>query len=93
MRRRKKLFGKTNAPLRILVQHGAYMEGRNKYRFCSEDRSRTPVGPSQREPSPDSKSYGSFGELQRGERLRELFCICRQLEAGGMVGWEVCPRY
>lgn len=37
--------------------------------------------------------YWSFGELQRGDRMREVFYICRQLEAGVMAGCEVCHQY
>ncbi|PUU77665.1 PLU-1-like protein-domain-containing protein [Tuber borchii] len=93
MRRGKKLFGKANAPLHILAQHMAYVEGRNKHCFCLEDRPRTPVEPSSREPSPDSKSNGPFGEGSRGGRPREVFCICRQPEAGMMIECEVCHEW
>lgn len=93
MRRGKKLFGKANAPLHILAQHMAYVEGRNNYCFCLDDRPRTPVEPSSREPSPDSRSSGPFGESSRGGRSREVFCICRQPEAGMMIECEVCHEW
>lgn len=93
MRRGKKLFGKANAPLHILGQHMAYVEGRNEHCFCLEDRPRTPVEPSSREPSPEPKGGGPFGESSRGGRPREVFCICRQPEAGMMIECEVCHEW
>lgn len=91
MRRGKKLFGKANAPLHILAQHMQYVEGRNKFCFALEDRPRTPVEPSSREPSPDNKS-NPFGDIREG-RSREVFCICRQPEAGMMIECEVCHEW
>lgn len=91
MRKGKKLFGKANAPLHILHQHMLYVEGRNKHCFAIEDRPRTPVEPSSREPSPD-KTNSSFGDGVRG-RSREVFCICRQPEAGMMIECEVCHEW
>jgi histone demethylase JARID1 len=92
MRRGKKLFGKANAPLHILQQHMSYVESRNQHCFALEDRPRTPVEPSSREPSPDAKNNSSFGDSSRG-RHREVFCICRQPEAGMMIECEVCHEW
>jgi histone demethylase JARID1 len=92
MRRGKKLFGKANAPLHILQQHMSYVEARNQHCFALEDKPRTPVEPSSREPSPDGKNNASFGESSRG-RHREVFCICRQPEAGMMIECEVCHEW
>ncbi|KAH0606127.1 uncharacterized protein H6S33_003788 [Morchella sextelata] len=92
MRRGKKLFGKANAPLHILGQHMSYVEGRNEHCFALDDRPRTPVEPSSREPSPEPKSGGPF-ENSRGGRPREVFCICRQPEAGMMIECEVCHEW
>ena len=92
MRRGKKLFGKANAPLHILQQHMAYVESRNQHCFALEDRPRTPVEPSSREPSPDGKSSTNYGDSARG-RHREVFCICRQPEAGMMIECEVCHEW
>lgn len=92
MRRGKKLFGKANAPLHILQQHMSYVESRNQHCFALEDRPRTPVEPSSREPSPDAKSSANFGDSSRG-RHREVFCICRQPEAGMMIECEVCHEW
>ncbi|KAI5780878.1 PLU-1-like protein-domain-containing protein [Geopyxis carbonaria] len=92
MRKGKKLFGKANAPLHILQQHMSYVEGRNKHCFALEDRPRTPVEPSSREPSPDGKNSQNYGDSSRG-RQREVFCICRQPEAGMMIECEVCHEW
>lgn len=94
MRRGKKLFGKANAPLHILQQHMSHVESRNEHCFALEDRPRTPVEPSSREPSPDLRNDAGFGdgESSRG-RPREVFCICRQPEAGMMIECEVCHEW
>ncbi|KAF8424734.1 PLU-1-like protein-domain-containing protein [Tirmania nivea] len=88
MRRGKKLFGKANAPLHILLIHMQYVENRNQACFNLEDRPRTPVEPSSREHSP----IGGPGEASRG-RPREVFCICRAPEAGMMIECEVCHEW
>ncbi|KAK6339375.1 hypothetical protein TWF718_008795 [Orbilia javanica] len=95
MRRGKKLFGKANAPLHILLSHMMYVEGRNNACFALEDRPRTPVEPSSREQSPDPNSTApSFGvESSKAGRLREIFCICRQPEAGMMIECEICHEW
>ena len=88
MRKGKKLFGKANAPLHILLMHMGYVETRNQACFNLEDRPRTPVEPSSREPSP----IGGGGESSR-RRPREVFCICRAPEAGMMIECEVCHEW
>ncbi|KAK6347123.1 hypothetical protein TWF696_007202 [Orbilia brochopaga] len=95
MRRGKKLFGKANAPLHILLSHMMYVESRNNACFALEDRPRTPVEPSSREQSPDpSGNVTSFGgDSSRSGRLREIFCICRQPEAGMMIECEICHEW
>ncbi|KAL7267666.1 hypothetical protein RUND412_009736 [Rhizina undulata] len=93
MRRGKKLFGKANAPLHILGQHMAYVENKNKHCFSLLDKPRTPVEPSSREPSPDSKATGVYGDPNSNSRPREVFCICRQPEAGMMIECEVCHEW
>lgn len=101
MRRGKKLFGKANAPLHILHQHMTYVEMRNQHCFALDDRPRTPVEPSSREPTPenndeddedDEKRSQTYGDSSRG-RPREVFCICRQPEAGMMIECEVCHEW
>ncbi|KAF3927282.1 hypothetical protein ABW20_dc0110367 [Dactylellina cionopaga] len=93
MRRGKKLFGKANAPLHILQSHMMYVEGRNNSCFALEDRPRTPVEPSSREQSPDpNATVPTFGGDKAG-RLREIFCICRQPEAGMMIECEICHEW
>lgn len=86
MRRGKKLFGKANAPLHILFLHMKYVNERNQHCFALDDRPRTPVEPSSREQSP------SYGDNNRG-RQREVFCICRQPEAGMMIECEACHEW
>lgn len=88
MRRGKKLFGKANAPLHILLMHMGYVETRNQACFSLDDRPRTPVEPSSREHSP----IGGPGDASRG-RPREVFCICRAPEAGMMIECEVCHEW
>ncbi|RPA87112.1 PLU-1-domain-containing protein [Ascobolus immersus RN42] len=85
MRKGKKLFGKANAPLHILNLHMKYVNERNNYCFALNDRPRTPVEPSSREQSP------SYGESDN--RSREVFCICRQPEAGMMIECEACHEW
>jgi histone demethylase JARID1 len=72
----------------------SYVESRNEHCFALEDRPRTPVEPSSREPSPDLRNDAGFGdgESSRG-RSREVFCICRQPEAGMMIECEVCHEW
>ena len=98
MRRGKKLFGKANAPLHILMAHMQYVEYRNNACFGVEDRPRTPVEPSSREPSPDGSEPPRPGNTftvdgNRSSRSREIFCICRQPEAGMMIECEVCHEW
>jgi [histone H3]-trimethyl-L-lysine4 demethylase len=91
MRKGKKLFGKANAPLHILLMHMTYVEQRNIACFDLKDRPRTPVEPASREPTPDHSRSGS--ELDSSRRAREVFCICRQPEAGMMIECEICHEW
>ena len=91
MRKGKKLFGKTNAPLHILKSHMEYVLDRNKDCFdIVHDKPRLPAEPASREPSPDSS-----GKVHRWEdpRFREVFCICRRTEAGMMIECELCHEW
>lgn len=92
MRRGKKLFGKANAPLHILHQHMLYVDSRNQHCFALDDRPRTPVEPSSREPTPERSNSQSNGDSSRS-RQREVFCICRQPESGMMIECEVCHEW
>ncbi|KAH8702113.1 putative PHD transcription factor [Talaromyces proteolyticus] len=77
MRKGKKLFGKANAPLHILKSHMEFVEKKNAACFDLEDRCRPPVEPSSRAKS----------------RKRDVFCICRQPEAGMMIECEICHEW
>ncbi|TLD31105.1 hypothetical protein PspLS_02479 [Pyricularia sp. CBS 133598] len=91
MRKGKKLFGKTNAPLHILKSHLEYVLERNSDCFdIGHDKPRVPAEPASREPSPDAEP-----KLHRWEdpRFREVFCICRRTEAGMMIECELCHEW
>lgn len=91
MRKGKKLFGKTNAPLHILKSHMEYVLDRNVDCFdITHDKPRLPAEPASREPSPDAS-----GKVHRWEdpRFREVFCICRRTEAGMMIECELCHEW
>ena len=91
MRKGKKLFGKTNAPLHILKSHMEYVLDRNLDCFdIVHDKPRLPAEPASREPSPENA-----GKSHRWEdpRFREVFCICRRTEAGMMIECEVCHEW
>ncbi|OBT78700.1 hypothetical protein VF21_02235 [Pseudogymnoascus sp. 05NY08] len=90
MRKGKKLFGKANAPLHILKTHMEYVLERNLDCFdIMYDKPRTPAEPASREPSPvDGKMH-----TWEDPRFREVFCICRKVEAGMMIECELCHEW
>ncbi|KEY68050.1 hypothetical protein S7711_06961, partial [Stachybotrys chartarum IBT 7711] len=89
MRKGKKLFGKSNAPLHILKSHLEYVRDRNADCFNIEhDTPRLPGEPVSREASPD-QSTGPWEE----PRSRQVFCICRKVEAGMMIECELCHEW
>lgn len=88
MRRGKRLFGKSNAPLHILLQHMEIVEARNRACFDLTDRPRTPVEPSSRENTPEQLAEG-----QPGASNRDIFCLCRTPEAGLMIECHVCHEW
>ncbi|KAI6784870.1 Lysine-specific demethylase lid-like protein [Emericellopsis cladophorae] len=84
MRKGKKLFGKSNAPLHILKSHLEYVLERNKDCFdLYYDTPRNPGEPVSREASPDGGP----------SRSRQVFCICRRPEAGMMIECELCHEW
>jgi len=87
MRRGKKLFGKSNAPLHILSQHMDLVAARNKACFDLSDQPRGPVEPRSREHTPED---GIPGESSSG---KDLFCLCRQPEAGMMIECVACHEW
>ncbi len=91
MRKGKKLFGKTNAPLHILKSHMDYVLDHNLDCFdINRDRSRMPGEPASREPSTDGEIKSNHFEENR---WREVFCLCRRTEAGLMIECEVCHEW
>jgi histone demethylase JARID1 len=90
MRKGKKLFGKANAPLHILKSHMEYVLERNVDCFdISTDKPRSPAEPASREPSPADGKMHSWED----PRFREVFCICRRVEAGMMIECELCHEW
>lgn len=90
MRKGKKLFGKANAPLHILKVHMEYVLERNVDCFdINADKPRLPAEPASREPSPSQDKMHSWDD----PRFREVFCICRRIEAGMMIECELCHEW
>lgn len=88
MRKGKKLFGKSNAPLHILGSHLEYVLKRNEACFdLVHDQPRRRAEPGSREPSPDDDAQPD------GSRSRQVFCICRKVEAGMMIECELCHEW
>ena len=88
MRKGKKLFGKANAPLHILQVHMNHVSEHNLYCFEIQDKPRMPVEPSSREHTPvDSQ------EIEDVRSARDVFCMCRQFEAGMMIECELCHEW
>ncbi|KAG6014464.1 hypothetical protein E4U43_006509 [Claviceps pusilla] len=88
MRKGKKLFGKSNAPLHILKSHLEHVLERNQHCFDVEnDTPRLPAEPVSREVTPEQ------GAARLGDRSRQVFCICRKVEAGMMIECELCHEW
>ena len=86
MRRGKKLFGKSNAPLHILMSHMIAVRDRNKNCFDLEDKPRMPVEPASRGATPVEGE-----ELMDGQNT--VFCLCRQSENGTMIECDLCHEW
>jgi len=89
MRKGKKLFGKTNAPLHILQQHMDIVRERNEACFNVVDKPGTPVEPRSRQNTPAVKEDG----MPTGRPEGTLYCICRKSEAGMMIECEICHEW
>ncbi|KAK2595044.1 hypothetical protein QQS21_007234 [Conoideocrella luteorostrata] len=88
MRRGKRLFGKSNAPLHILKSHLEYVLERNVDCFDVEnDTPRLPAEPVSREVTPE------LSGTRLTDRSRQVFCICRKIEAGMMIECELCHEW
>lgn len=93
MRKGKKLFGKTNAPLHILKSHMELVLERNLDCFdITNDKPRLPAEPASREPSPEKDKAGGAYRWD-DPKFREVFCICRKVEAGMMIECELCHEW
>ena len=90
MRTGKKLFGKANAPLHILLVHMKYVKEHNDYCFDIHDVPRMPVEPASRSPTPDPENSDI---IDGGASKKETFCICRRSENGVMVECEICHEW
>ncbi|KAL9100622.1 MAG: hypothetical protein Q9163_004023 [Psora crenata] len=90
MRKGKKLFGKTNAPLHILQSHMNYVAEHNSYCFDLSDKPRMPVEPATRDNSPVD---GEEEEVEGVKSEKNVFCMCRQAEAGTMLECELCLEW
>lgn len=88
MRKGKKLFGKANAPLHILQVHMNHVAEHNMYCFDLQDKPRMPVEPSSREHTPVDPQ-----EIEELRSARDVFCMCRQSEAGMMIECELCHEW
>ena len=88
MRKGKKLFGKANAPLHILQVHMNHVSEHNMYCFDLQDKPRMPVEPSSREHTPIDPQ-----EVEELRSARDVFCMCRQSEAGMMIECELCHEW
>lgn len=89
MRRGKKLFGKANAPLHILQAHMDYVAEHNSFCFDLEDMPRMPVEPATRENSPADGEQ----DVEGVKSEKNVFCMCRQPEAGMMLECELCHEW
>jgi [histone H3]-trimethyl-L-lysine4 demethylase len=89
MREGKKLFGKANAPLHILLQHMMLVNNRNESCFDLTDKPRMPVEPSSRSHTPEEGQPIADGS----NSSRDVFCICRKSEAGMMIECEICHEW
>lgn len=92
MRRGKKLFGKANAPLHILLQHMSIVAHRNESCFDLSDKPRMPVEPSSRANTPD-EGTDDQPIADGSNSSRDVFCICRRSEAGMMIECEICHEW
>ncbi|SPO06090.1 related to regulator protein rum1 [Cephalotrichum gorgonifer] len=90
MRQGKKLFGKSNAPLHILKSHLDHVLARNLDCFdIVHDKPRDPAEPASREPSPSAKQ----SRWEDANNTREVFCLCRRVEAGMMIECGICHEW
>ena len=85
MRKGKRLFGKSNAPLHILHQHLKIVNERNHHCFDVADTPRAPAEPNSREVTPEAS--------QEERAIRDVFCLCRRPESGMMIECTICHEW
>lgn len=88
MRKGKKLFGKANAPLHILQAHMNYVAEHNAFCYDLSDKPRMPVEPASRDNSPVEGQ-----DVDGVKSEKNVFCMCRQPEAGMMLECELCHEW
>lgn len=88
MRKGKKLFGKANAPLHILQAHMNYVAEHNSFCYDLSDKPRMPVEPASRDNSPVEGQ-----DVDGVKSEKNVFCMCRQPEAGMMLECELCHEW
>lgn len=88
MRRGKKLFGKTNAPLHILHQHLHHIDEKDKFCFDTTEQMKPPVEPTSRDHTPDPDAMDG-----RPSGQRDVFCLCRKPEDGMMLECKICQEW
>lgn len=88
MRKGKKLFGKANAPLHILQAYMNYVAEHNAYCYDLSDKPRMPVEPASRDNSPVEGQ-----DVDGVKSEKNVFCMCRQPEAGMMLECELCHEW
>lgn len=88
MRKGKKHFGKTNAPLHILLQHMEIVDNHNNACFDLTDQPKEgPNEPSSRGQTPEDGHDGTSSSS------RGVFCLCRNAEAGLMIECTTCHEW
>lgn len=95
IRKGKRLFGKSNAPLHILMQHLEYVQKRNTACFDLSDRFRPPVEPPSRETTPDADSdaVDESPWVDTDPKKKDVFCLCRLQESGLMIECGHCHEW
>ena len=88
MRKGKKLFGKANAPLHILQAYMNHVAEHNSFCFDLSDKPRMPVEPASKENSPVDGQ-----DVDGVKSEKNVFCMCRQPEAGMMLECELCHEW
>jgi histone demethylase JARID1 len=57
----------------------------------TKDKPRLPAEPASREPTPEKEKQAGY--RWDDPKFREVFCICRRIEAGMMIECELCHEW